>query len=78
MAHACSGVPGAIMDEEFLGVAPLVQDTGYAVALEMYGRLLNFECDRHLAADVFDSWQSIRVPRRGLPFTFSACLTDLS
>ena len=39
MAHACSGVPGAIKDGEFLGVAPLVQDTGYVVAFEVYGRL---------------------------------------
>ena len=78
MAHACSGVPGAIKDEEFLGVAPLVQETEYVVALEVYGRLLNLECDTHLAEDVFDSRQSIWVPRRRPPFTFSACLTDLS
>ena len=78
MAHACSGVPGAIKDEEFLGVAPLVQETEYVVALEVYGRFLNLVCDTHLAEDDFDSRQSIRVPRRRPPFTFSACLTDLS
>ena len=30
--------------EQLLGVAPLVQETIYAVALEVYGQLLNLEC----------------------------------
>lgn len=87
MAHACSGAPGVIKVEEFLGwqetgrgifsrdkpdpapmclppelsfrqceqlleVAPPVQETKYAIALEVYGRLLNLECDKQIAAAV--------------------------
>ena len=64
--------------EQLHGVAPLVQEAGYAVALEVYGRLLNLECDEQVAAAVFDSWRSIQALRSGPPFIFSACLTDLA
>ena len=41
--------------EHLLGVAPLQQETGYAMALEVYGQLLHMDCDKHVAAIVFDS-----------------------
>ena len=41
--------------EQLLGVAPLAQESGYAIALELFGQLLNLECDGSVAAAVFDS-----------------------
>ena len=41
--------------EQLLGVAPLVQESGYAIALELFGQLLNLDCDGQVAAAVFDS-----------------------
>ena len=38
--------------EQLLEVAPPVQETKYAIALEVYGRLLNLECDKQIAAAV--------------------------
>ena len=64
--------------EQLLEVAPPVQETKYAIALEVYGRLLNLERDEQVAAAVFDSWRSIQALRSGPPFIFSACLTDLA
>ena len=61
--------------EQLLGVAPLVQET---VALEVYGQLLNLERDKQVAAAIFLCMAIIGSPRRGLLFTLSACLTDLS
>ena len=62
--------------EQLLGVAPLVRETCYAVALEEYVQLLNLECDKQVAGAVCDSWQSLRAG--GPPFIFSVCLTDPS
>ena len=39
--------------EQLLGVAPLVQETRYAVALEVYGQLLNIERDKQVAVAIF-------------------------
>ena len=41
--------------EHLLGVAPLEQETGYAIALEVYGQLLHHDLDNHVAGAVFDS-----------------------
>ena len=41
--------------EQLLAVAPLVQESGYAVGLEVFGQLLHLECDKQVAATVFDS-----------------------
>ena len=38
--------------EQLLEVAPPVQETKYAIALEVYGRLLNLECDKQIAAHI--------------------------
>ena len=38
--------------EQLLEVAPPVKETKYAIALEVYGRLLNLECDKQIAAAV--------------------------
>ena len=37
--------------EQLLEVAPPVQETKYAIALEVYGRLLNLECDKQIQGD---------------------------
>ena len=39
--------------EQLLEVAPPVQETKYAIALELYGRrVLNLECDKQIATAV--------------------------
>ena len=41
--------------EQLLGVAPLEKESGYAIALEVYGQLLGLGCESHVAGAVFDS-----------------------
>ena len=41
--------------EHLLAVAALQKETGYSVALEIFGQLLQMGCDKHVAAAVFDS-----------------------